>query len=89
MYLGAEIKKVKSPSGHECWCISTSKYIKYAIFFIEEKLQKKNEELPKYCNTLPSYSNQLKNDITPELDKEDTSFYQEGIYLKCPSCPVT
>ena len=83
MYLGAEIKKVKTPSRHECWCISSSKYIKYVILTIEEKLQKKNEELPKYCNTPLSYSYQPENDITLELDKEDTTLCKEAIGMLC------
>ena len=79
MYLGAEMKKVKTTSRHECWCISSPTYIKYAILINEEKLQKKNEELPQYCSNPLSYNYPPENDITPELDEEDTTFYQEAI----------
>ena len=81
MYLGAEIKKVKTTPRHEYCCISYSKYIKYAFLTIEDKLQKKKEELPKYCNTTLSYRYQLEHNIIPKLQEKDTTFYQEAISM--------
>ena len=83
MYLGANLKMVKSTYVDCCWCISSEKYVKFAILTIEEKLQKSNQTLPKNCVTSLSCIYHPAMDESDELDSEDITFYQGAIGMLC------
>ena len=62
-----------------CWCISSKKYVKYAILTIEGKLQKSYQTLPKNCVTSLSCEYHPAMDESDSLDSEDTACYQIAI----------
>jgi len=59
--------------------MSSEKYVKSAVTNIEEKLAKSGLQLPSKCSTPFSSGYHLSEDVTPELDSEGLTFYQEQI----------
>ena len=78
-YLGADIGKMMLADGKEYWFMSSSSYCKAALENVEAWLNKKKERLPtKTACVFPSnWKPEL--DVTPELDAENASWYQQQI----------
>jgi hypothetical protein len=80
IYLGSKLRKVVLDNGVWCWSMSPTKYVQDAVRNVEEYLQQ--HSLPKLKNKtrgpwLTDYVSEL--DVTPELDRTRTQFYQSQI----------
>jgi len=77
-YLGARLNE-KSINGRKCWTMTSVDYFNAAIKNIEATLKHNRWKLPKKVTTpmTTDYSPEL--DGTPELDADDTQYYQELI----------
>jgi hypothetical protein len=77
-YLGATLK-LKSIEGVTCWNMSSAKYVNAAITNVQEKFATRNTALPTKCYT-PLCTDYLpEDDVSPGLDQDDTTYYQELI----------
>lgn len=80
-YLGAKIRPLVLPNGVRAWGMSSSKYIQSAVRNVKDYLAKKypgRAWIKRATAPLPSgYEPDL--DVTPELDAEQSSFYQSQI----------
>ena len=78
-YLGADIGKQLLGDGSFAWYMSSESYAKAAIQNIELWLEKRKERLP--TRTACVFPSQWKPelDVTPELNEEDASYYQQQI----------
>ena len=79
MYLGCSLALKDNGSGKKCWTMSSHEYVKQSIMVIEEKLSKKGRHLPKRCITPLTGGYHPSVDTSPELDAEETQFYQECV----------
>ena len=77
-YLGATLK-LKSIEGMTCWNMSSAKNVNTAITNVQEKLAARNMVLPTKCYTPLSIGYCPEDDVSPELDQDDTTYYQELI----------
>ena len=78
-YLGAQLKKKSLPDGKYCWSLSSDKYVNAAIANVDESVKKKGRKIPAKVRT-PMTSNFIPElDSSRELNKDDTTFYQELI----------
>ena len=59
--------------------MSSYEYLKQSIMIIEQKLEKKGMTIPKRCITPLTSGYHPAVDVSPELDAEDTQFYQECV----------
>ena len=79
MYLGATLTKVESPSGSECWSISSEGYVKTAIGNVEKRLEENNLKLPSKCPTPTTHKYRPEDDQTKHLEGDDITYFQELI----------
>ena len=79
LYLGCKLRKFAMPNGVEAWVNSPSKYVQEAVKNVEEHLGKQNASLPKKVTSPFPREYRPELDITPELDVEDSSYYQSQI----------
>lgn len=79
MYLGCSLALKDGPDGSKIWTMSSHDYIKQSITVIEDKLKRRNVELPKRCGAPFTSSYHPADDILSELNNTDTQFYQETI----------
>ena len=77
-YLGASLK-LKTIEGVDCWNMSSSKYVNAAVQNVQEKLKERNMVFPTRCYTPLTTGYRPEDDISPELDADDTTYYQELI----------
>jgi hypothetical protein len=75
-YLGATLK-LKSIEGMTCWNKSSAKYINAAITSVQEKLAARNTFLPTKCYTPLHEGYCPEDDVSPVLNQDDTTYYQE------------
>ena len=82
-YLGAEIGKHTLPDGSEAWYMSSGGYVKAAIKNVEIWLEKRGEKLKtKTACVFPS-GWKPECDVTPLLNDEDASWFQQQIGVLC------
>jgi hypothetical protein len=79
IYLGGSVRKVQLDNGVECGAYSSSQYVRAAVKNVEEYLSTRNDErwrLPAKTETpfRTAYPPEL--DVTPELERTDTAYYQ-------------
>jgi len=79
MYLGGSISEVENANGRKCWTMSSEKYVKSAVANIEEKLAKSGQRLPSKCSTPFQSGYHPSEDVTPELNGDGLTFFQEQI----------
>lgn len=79
MYLGCSLSKKNNNTGKECWAISSHDYVKQSITTIEEKIKRIGKQLPKRCSAPLTSGYHPAEDVSLELDADDTQFYQEAI----------
>ena len=78
-YLGAQLKRKNLPNGKHCWSISSDKYVNAAVQNVEESFQKRGKKISKKVKTPMTSDFVPELDTSPELEKEDLTFYQELI----------
>jgi hypothetical protein len=79
IYLGGRLRKVVLDNGATAWTFGSSQYVKASVTNVKLYLEKKELPLLRKCNVpLPStYRPEL--DVSPELDAEQSSYYQSLI----------
>ena len=78
-YLGAKLQQ-KDINGMTCWTITSQDYVKAAVKNVEETIKKSGRRLPTSNIDTPmniTFSPEM--DITEELNKDDTTYFQELI----------
>ena len=77
-YLGTKIEK-KELNGKRVWTMTSREYIKASLVEIENKLERTGQRLPTkaYTPMTSNYSPEL--DGSPELDADNTTYFQELI----------
>jgi len=88
VYLGTKLEKKKTGNGTTVWSQSSQEYIKEAIKNVEERLAKQKKFLSTRADT-PTHNNIVfETDDSPELNAEDTQWYQElmGILRWATEC---
>lgn len=65
-YLGAQLEH-KTIDGQLCWVISSEKYFKASIIYVEQKLEASGQRLPPRCYTPFSSGYQAEIDESGEL----------------------
>ena len=79
MYLGASLKKVRNATQHECWGMSSEKYVKAAVDNVDEKLKKTGARLNPASTPFSNATYHPADDVTKELDADGVQYYQELI----------
>lgn len=78
IYLGARLEPRKI-NDHECWTMTSVDYVKAAVANVEEKLAKTGKKLPSKVPTPMTLNYVPELDGTPELNEDDTTYFQELI----------
>jgi hypothetical protein len=81
-YLGAQIKphRFEDMPENQYWSMSSAKYVKEAVKNLELDLKKINKKLPSSRITTPlAFGYRPELDVSPLLDEEHTTFYQQLI----------
>ena len=78
IYLGGHMKKVELKNGQHCLAFSTSQYVQAAVKNVEEYIAKHGWKLPR-ANTPLRTTYRPELDLTNELDKIDSTYYQSLI----------
>lgn len=78
IYLGARLER-KKLNGNDVWTMCSKDYIKLAINNIEQRLKEKRLKLPGKALTPMENNYSPELDMSPELDSENITFYQEII----------
>jgi hypothetical protein len=86
-YLGADVGKYSLPGGSEAWYLSSNSYVKEAVRNVETWLQKREKDNPGWrslktktsCMFPSGWKPEL--DVTPLLNSEDASYYQQQIVV--------
>ena len=78
-YLGAELSKMVTANGTECWTMSSEKYCKAAVQNVETKLESQGKRLPNRCGSPLKSGYRPELDVSQELKAEGLSYYQELI----------
>ncbi len=79
IYLGAQLGKMTTAEGVDCWTMSSDKYCKDAVENVEEMLQKDGKRLPSKCVTPLKSGYRPEEDVSPELKADGVQTYQELI----------
>jgi hypothetical protein len=80
IYLGSKVSKAKMANGVECWCNSSSQYVKEAVKNIEAYISKHKGKLLSGKTRSPmetDYRPEL--DVTPALGPTEANYYQSQI----------
>jgi len=77
-YLGARLEK-KPLNGNNCWTMSSVDYVKAAVAEVVNKLAKENKQLVLKAVTPMTSDYAPELDGSPELNADDTQYYQELI----------
>ena len=78
-YLGAQLSKMITADGVECWSASSEKYCKAAVENVLTRLEKEGKRLPSKCVTPLKSGYRPEMDDTPELKADGLQYYQELI----------
>ena len=78
-YLGEKIKPVKMPDGSTVWAQSASHYCQEAVKNVEQWLDKRDMKLGGKADTPMATTYRPELDVSPELNKEEASWYQSAI----------
>ena len=78
-YLGAQLKRKDLPNGQHCWSLSSDKYVNAAVQNVDETIKKRGRKIPTKVRTPMTSDFVPELDSSPELNKEDTTLYQELI----------
>ena len=73
------MSEVENSNGTKCWKMSSEKHVKSAVANIEDKLAESGLRLPSKFSAPFSSGYDPSEDVTPELDSERLTFYQEQI----------
>ena len=76
-YLGAQLVEKTLPSGIECWCISSDRYVNAAIRNVEEVAKKRPLTLPGQVRTPMDTKFVPELDRSQELDSPDVHWNSE------------
>ena len=79
-YLGAKLQEKPLNSSTKYWTVSSHDYVKASIRNVQEAIKNTSQKLlTKHVKTPMSASYVPELDVTEELNKKDTTFYQELI----------
>lgn len=78
-YLGAEVSKMTTANGTECWSQSSDKYVRESVKNVEDFLEKRGRRLPVKCTTPVRSDYRPELDATAELATEGHRYFQELI----------
>ena len=85
IYLGGRVRKVQLDNNVKCWAFSSSQYVRAAVKNVEEYLEKRHKSgdmmfsMPKKAETPMSTTYRPELDVSPELNAQDSSYYQSLI----------
>ena len=87
-YLGAQLSKMKDEFGNEFWTMSSSKYCKASITYVEERLALVVTRLPTNCKNpmVTKYAPEMY--VTAELKANGIQYFQELIGVLRWACEI-
>ena len=78
LYLGGHMRKVTLENGVKAWAFSSSQYVQSAVKNVERFITLRGWKLPR-ANTPIRTVYRPELDVSPELNKEDSTYYQSLI----------
>lgn len=79
MYLGAQLSKMVTAEGVECWTASSEKYCRASVENVQATLARHGKRLPSKCVTPLKSGYRPELDVSPELKADGVQHYQELI----------
>ena len=76
IYLGGKMRQVQLENNNHTWSFSSAQYVKNAIKNVEDKIIKDGRRLVKRATTPFTSNYRPEVDKSPELNPEDSSYYQ-------------